>query len=155
MDVAHAEQTQVDNAGQMGDGAAPAVMDIVEEPVTNLEEAIEKSLKLASIDNGVKVGCNQVMRAIEAERAHCVFLATNVEEKSIAKAVTLLAESKKVPVIEVPDCKELGRWAGLCKIDREGQARKIVGASCVAITDYATVSPAFEFLHKHIQSLKK
>eukprot|EP01054_Gregarina_sp_Poly1_P007532 Gregarina_sp_Poly_1__7531@NODE_4207_length_687_cov_555_082258_g2773_i0_p1_GENE_NODE_4207_length_687_cov_555_082258_g2773_i0NODE_4207_length_687_cov_555_082258_g2773_i0_p1_ORF_typecomplete_len154_score22_52Ribosomal_L7Ae/PF01248_26/4_9e16DUF5446/PF17522_2/0_046DUF5446/PF17522_2/1_2e03Neuropep_like/PF15161_6/0_16PucR/PF07905_11/0_13PHP/PF02811_19/3_1e02PHP/PF02811_19/0_83_NODE_4207_length_687_cov_555_082258_g2773_i096557 len=153
MELSHAEQVRQDPT-QMADGS-PVVLDIIEEPVTNLEEAIEKSLKLASTDGGVKVGCNQVMRAIEAELAHCVFLATNVEEKAIAKAVTLLAEKKQVPVIEVPDSKELGRWAGLCKIDREGQARKIVGASCVAITDYCNVSPAFEFLQRHIQSLKK
>eukprot|EP01053_Blabericola_migrator_P005882 Blabericola_migrator_1__5881@NODE_2979_length_2143_cov_132_835260_g1865_i0_p2_GENE_NODE_2979_length_2143_cov_132_835260_g1865_i0NODE_2979_length_2143_cov_132_835260_g1865_i0_p2_ORF_typecomplete_len154_score40_84Ribosomal_L7Ae/PF01248_26/2_3e15PELOTA_1/PF15608_6/0_013Enolase_C/PF00113_22/0_049PucR/PF07905_11/0_12SpoU_sub_bind/PF08032_12/0_17_NODE_2979_length_2143_cov_132_835260_g1865_i0130591 len=140
---------------QQAEGGAAPVMDIIDEPVTNLEDAIEKSLKFAAIDNGIKVGVSQVMRAMEAERAHCVFLAANVEEKSISKAVTLLAESKKVPVIEVPDSKELGRWAGLCKIDREGQARKIVPASCVAITNYAMASPAFEYLQKHIESLKK
>eukprot|EP01057_Protomagalhaensia_wolfi_P001249 Protomagalhaensia_wolfi_Nauph_80__1248@NODE_1736_length_1371_cov_205_636637_g1351_i0_p2_GENE_NODE_1736_length_1371_cov_205_636637_g1351_i0NODE_1736_length_1371_cov_205_636637_g1351_i0_p2_ORF_typecomplete_len152_score43_03Ribosomal_L7Ae/PF01248_26/2_4e13RNase_P_pop3/PF08228_11/0_014_NODE_1736_length_1371_cov_205_636637_g1351_i08021257 len=151
MDVAHEPQTD----------AAPAVegqtmvMDIMEEPVTNLEDAIEKALKVASIDSGVKIGCSQVMRAMEAERAHCVFLATNIEEESIVRAVTLLAKAKKVPVIQVPDSKELGRWAGLCKIDREGQARKIVPASCVAITNYSMASPAFEYLQKHIESLKK
>ena len=34
--------------------------------------------------------------------------------------------------IQVEDNKKLGEWAGLCKIDKEGKARKVVGCSvCV------------------------
>lgn len=32
------------------------------------------------------------------------------------------------------DPKVLGTWAGLCKIDREGKPRKVVGCSCVVVT---------------------
>ena len=35
--------------------------------------------------------------------------------------------------IQVDDNKKLGEWAGLCKIDKEGKARKIVGCSCVVV----------------------
>ena len=38
------------------------------------------------------------------------------------------------------DNKELGQWAGLCKVDKDGNPRKVVGASCVAITDYGPPS---------------
>ena len=34
---------------------------------------------------------------------------------------------------EVADPKVLGTWAGLCKIDREGKPRKVIGASCVVV----------------------
>ena len=34
---------------------------------------------------------------------------------------------------QVDDNKKLGEWAGLCKIDKEGKARKVVGCSCVVI----------------------
>ena len=37
--------------------------------------------------------------------------------------------------MDVPDNKELGEWAGLCEIDSEGNPRKVVGASCIAITE--------------------
>jgi len=35
---------------------------------------------------------------------------------------------------QVDDSKKLGEWAGLCKIDKEGKARKVVGCSCVVVT---------------------
>ena len=42
--------------------------------------------------------------------------------------------------------QELGEWAGLCKIDSEGNPRKVVGASCVAITDFGEEGRAYNFL---------
>ncbi len=35
--------------------------------------------------------------------------------------------------MKVDDNKKLGEWVGLCKIDREGKPRKVVGCSCVVI----------------------
>lgn len=35
--------------------------------------------------------------------------------------------------------KKLGEWAGLCKIDKDGKARKIVGCSCVVIKVSSTL----------------
>lgn len=34
---------------------------------------------------------------------------------------------------KVDDNKKLGEWVGLCKIDREGKPRKVVGCSCVVV----------------------
>ncbi len=36
--------------------------------------------------------------------------------------------------IKVDDNKKLGEWSGLCKIDKEGKARKVVRCSCVVVT---------------------
>ena len=35
--------------------------------------------------------------------------------------------------VQVEDKEELGQWAGLCKIDKDGKPRKIVKCSCVVI----------------------
>lgn len=36
-------------------------------------------------------------------------------------------------ILQVDDNKKLGEWVGLCKIDREGKPRKVVGCSCVVV----------------------
>lgn len=49
------------------------------------------------------------------------------------KLVQGLCNEHQIPLITVDDNKKLGEWAGLCKIDNTGKARKIVGCSCVVI----------------------
>lgn len=46
-------------------------------------------------------------------------------------------------VLQVDDNKKLGEWVGLCKIDREGKPRKVVGCSCVVVK--VNVAIQFEF----------
>ncbi|KAF3614953.1 40S ribosomal protein S12, partial [Capsicum annuum] len=46
----------------------------------------------------------------------------------------------------VPIAKTLGEWAGLCKIDSEGKARKVVKCGCVVGKDYGgNVCPSKAF----------
>merc|ERR1711918_233298 len=52
----------------------------------------------------------------------------------------------------VDDNTELGEWAGLCKIDKEGNARKVVACSCVCVTDYGEQSEALDFLLKELDA---
>src|SRR5258706_4912947 len=40
----------------------------------------------------------------------------------------------------------IGSWAGLCKIDKEGNARKIVGCTCVVVKDYGVDSEGMHVL---------
>ena len=40
----------------------------------------------------------------------------------------------------------IGTWAGLCKIDKEGNARKVVGCSCVVVKDYGVDSEGMHIL---------
>ena len=47
---------------------------------------------------------------------------------------------KKIPLIKVSDAKLLGEWAGLCQLDRDGNARKVVGASCVVVKNWGADS---------------
>ena len=42
------------------------------------------------------------------------------------KLVEALCAEHQINLIKVDDNKKLGEWAGLCKIDREGKARKVV-----------------------------
>jgi len=41
---------------------------------------------------------------------------------------------------------DLGEWAGLCKLDKEGKARKTVKTSVVVIKNYGEATPELDFV---------
>jgi small subunit ribosomal protein S12e len=119
---------------------------VQEETVTDLSSAIRKVLKVARGKDGVARGIHEVVKALESGRAKLVFLASSCNEDSYKKLIQALSKEKSVPVVEVADNKTLGEWAGLCKIDKDGAPRKVVGASCVAVTDFAEETLALNYL---------
>mmetsp|Transcript_12731 Transcript_12731/g.14394 ORF Transcript_12731/g.14394 Transcript_12731/m.14394 type:complete len:91 (+) Transcript_12731:3-275(+) len=85
-----------------------------------------------------------------ASKAQVVFLAESCSEPAYKKLVQGLCVEKNVPLVDVPDNKMLGEWAGLCKIDKDGLPRKVVGASCVAVTEFGEEALAYDYLMKHL-----
>ena len=65
-----------------------------------------------------------------------------------------LCTAHGIPLIMVSSADELGEWCGLCKIDAEGQARKIVSCSCACITDYGEDTEALSVLREYIKAPK-
>jgi len=66
-------------------------------------------------------------------QAMLCILADNCDEPMYKKLVQALCNEHQIPLIKVDNNKKLGEWAGLCKIDSAGKARKVVGCSCVVI----------------------
>lgn len=66
-------------------------------------------------------------------QAHLCVLANNCDEPGYVKLIEALCQEHSILLIKVDDNKKLGEWAGLCKIDREGKPRKVVGCSCVVV----------------------
>ncbi|KAF4663192.1 40S ribosomal protein S12 [Perkinsus chesapeaki] len=112
----------------------------VEEAVTDLNSAIRRVLKNAIAVDGLVRGLHETAKALEAGRANVCFLASSCNEDNYKKLIQALCLEQNVPLIEVPDNKQLGEWAGLCKIDKDGNPRKVVGASVVAVTNYERAS---------------
>merc|ERR1712094_116859 len=83
--------------------------------------------------------------------AVCIFASSLRTAPSLySKLIKALCTEHAINLLEVDDNTELGEWAGLCKIDAEGNARKVVSCSCVCITDYGEQSEALDFLLKDI-----
>ncbi len=92
------------------------------------------------------------------------------EEEAYKKLVVALCSEHKIPLIKVPDGKQLGEWAGLCKftlegtfartelivsagvLDREGNARKVVNCSCVVVKDWGEESQERSILLNYFQT---
>jgi small subunit ribosomal protein S12e len=55
-------------------------------------------------------------------------------------------------LVRVPSAVSLGEWAGLCKLDAEGQARKVVKCSCVVVSDYGEETPALGVLQEFLKT---
>eukprot|EP00931_Biecheleriopsis_adriatica_P089157 TRINITY_DN6332_c0_g1_i4.p2 TRINITY_DN6332_c0_g1~~TRINITY_DN6332_c0_g1_i4.p2 ORF type:complete len:141 (-),score=51.04 TRINITY_DN6332_c0_g1_i4:182-604(-) len=121
-----------------------------EEEVTDLMGAVKGVLKRALMVDGVIRGLHEVAKHIDASKAQVVFLAESCNEPTYKKLVQGLSLEKNVPVIDVPDNKSLGEWAGLCKIDKDGLPRKVVGASCVCVTDFGEEGEAYNYMMNHL-----
>ena len=76
---------------------------------------------------------------LHRRQAHLVVLASNCDEDNYVKLIEALCAEHGIHLLKVDDKVQLGEWAGLCKIDKEGNARKVVGASVVAITVRACI----------------
>ena len=60
-------------------------------------------------------------------------MAQDCDQPDYSKLVQALCSEANVSLITVPASKTLGEWCGLCKLDAEGLARKVVGCSFVVI----------------------
>lgn len=67
------------------------------------------------------------------------------------KLVQALCNEHQIALIEMEDSKKLGEWAGLCKIDKEGKPRKVVGCGCVVVKDYGSDTPARDVIENYIR----
>merc|ERR1712039_1051624 len=62
-----------------------------------------------------------------------------------------LCQEHQIPLLTVPDNMQLGKYAGLCKLDAEGNERKVVRCSSVVVRDWGKEGPALDFLKEHIK----
>ncbi|KAI8084722.1 50S ribosomal protein L30e-like protein [Halteromyces radiatus] len=112
----------------------------------SVEEALQEVLRRALVHDGLARGLKEAVKALDRRQAHLAVLVESCTEGEYLKLVEALCAEHNISLIKVSDAKKLGEWAGLCKIDREGNARKVVGCSCVAVTDFGEESEAMNIL---------
>merc|ERR1712081_136379 len=123
-----------------GDGV-PSAAPVASGPM-DINTAIQEVLKQALIGDGLARGLREAVKALDKRQALLCILADNCDEQTYVK------------LIKVDDNKKLGEWAGLCKIDKEGNARKVVGCSCVVVRDWGKESQAHDVLMEYFKSKK-
>merc|ERR1711865_11926 len=128
----------------------PVVEEAVEAEPLDTESALKQVLKKALCHDGLARGIRECARMLDKRRVHLCILADNCSEPAYKKLIQALCTEHSINMMTVPDNTELGEWAGLCKIDAEGNARKVVSCSCVCVTDYGEQSEALDFLLKDL-----
>ncbi|CAG7869045.1 unnamed protein product [Brassica rapa] len=140
------------------DEAAPVVVPPVAEPAAIIPEdmdlltALELTLRKARAHGGVVRGLHESAKLIEKRVAQLCVLAEDCNQPDYVKLVKALCADHNINLLTVPSAKTLGEWAGLCKIDSEGNARKVVGCSCLVVKDYGEDTTALNIVKKHIES---
>jgi small subunit ribosomal protein S12e len=78
-------------------------------------DALKGCLKIALIHDGLARGLREASKALDRRQAHMCVLNEACEEEAYKKLVIALCSEHKIPLIKVPDGKQLGEWSGLCK----------------------------------------
>merc|ERR1712169_157557 len=118
----------------------------------DIETAIQEVLKRALIANGLGRGLRECQKALEQGSVHLCILATDCNEPAYVSLITALCLERGVKLFKVNKAKKLGEWAGLRKVDREGQARKVVSSSCVVIKNYGEETKYLTFLLNYLET---
>ncbi|KAL0673818.1 hypothetical protein Bca4012_001799 [Brassica carinata] len=140
------------------EAAAPVVVPAVAEAAAAIPEdmdlltALELTLRKARAHGGVVRGLHESAKLIEKRSAQLCVLAEDCNQPDYVKLVKALCADHNINLLTVPSAKTLGEWAGLCKIDSEGNARKVVGCSCLVVKDYGEETTALHIVKKHIES---
>lgn len=118
----------------------------------DLNTAIQVVMKKALAHDGLARGLHESARAIERGQAQLAILADDCNQPDYKKLIEALCAEQSVNLISVPEQTTLGQWAGLCKIDAEGEARKVVKCSCSVITDYGEETEGLAILQEYLKS---
>ncbi|XP_077245533.1 small ribosomal subunit protein eS12-like [Tasmannia lanceolata] len=114
--------------------------------------ALQLVLKKSLAHDGLARGLHEGAKVIEKHAAQLCVLAEDCDQPDFVKLVRALCADHNVSLIAVPSAKTLGEWAGLCKIDSEGKARKVVGCSCIVVKDYGEESEGLHIVQEYIKS---
>ncbi|KAL8056293.1 hypothetical protein ABFX02_04G110300 [Erythranthe guttata] len=139
-------------------GEEPAVVVETPAPAPALGEpmdimtALQLVIKKALAHGGLVKGLHAAAKSIEKHAAQLCVMAEDCNQPDYIKLVKALCAEHNVNLITVPSAKTLGEWAGMCKIDSEGKARKVVGASCIVVKDYGEESEGLHIVQEYVKT---
>jgi len=141
-DVPMAVDAEVEDGGNAGEAPSGDF---------DVNIALQEVLKLALVTDGLCRGLHEAVKTLDKRQALMCVLAEDCDEAMYKKLVIALCSEHGIPLLRVDNNKKLGEWAGLCKIDKEGKARKVVRCSCVVIRDFGAESPSRDQVLEYIK----
>jgi len=94
---------------------------------------LSEIIRGAKAQRQCSIGLNETARAIEQGNAAVCISAQDHTEKNAMNLVEALCGENKTPLIKVDKKELLGEWAGLAKLDEEGNVAKARPCGCLAI----------------------
>lgn len=124
----------------------------VEQVEVGPQEALRAVLKESLCSGGLRRGLHEAAKALDNQTARLCCLAADCDEPAYTKLVEALCQEHGIDLIKIESSKTLGEWCGLCKLDEEGEARKVVKCSCAVIVDYGNESHELNVLQGFIKN---
>jgi len=129
--------------------ATPAIPEPV---VFDETSAVKEVLKKALVYDGLARGLREAAKALEKGQACLVLLAQDCTEAAYKQLIEALATEQNVSLLHVASNKDLGEWAGLRKLDAQGNARKVVSCSCVVVKNFGEQTDALAWLLDYLKN---
>ena len=111
-------------------------------PQAVAEKGLE-ALEIARTSGKIRIGVNEVTKAIERGKAKLVVMAEDVDPPEIMIHLPILCAEKKIPYVYCKTKDELGKAAGLK-----------VNTSSIAVVDEGKAKKNIEDLQKELEKLK-
>jgi len=79
-------------------------------------------------------------------------LAKDCDNAEYSRLVRALCDEGGVNLVMVDEGKQLGEWAGLCKIDQDGEPKGVVRCSAACVTEFGEDTHALSVLLNYLKS---
>lgn len=117
----------------------------------DVPSALRQVLRESLFVDGLARGIDESAKALDKKNGKLCVLAKDCEEATYKKLVEALCKEHEVSLVKVDDKKALGEMAGLCKIDKDGKARKVVQCSCVVVQNFGKDTPGKDYLFNQLK----
>ncbi len=112
-----------------------------ETPQAVAEKALE-AVEVARTSGKIRIGVNEVTKAVERGKAKLVVMAEDVDPPELMLHIPILSKEKSIPFVYVKTKDELGKSAGLK-----------VSTSSIAIVDEGKAKKDIESMQKELNKL--